>query len=47
MVLKRSEQVVKIELEGAKILEAYPQMDQRFRDAGWFEFLTTFQGYDE
>ena len=22
-------------------------MAQRFRDAGWFEFLTTFQGYDE
>jgi hypothetical protein len=22
-------------------------MAQRFKDAGWFEFLTTFQGYDE
>ena len=22
-------------------------MAQRFRDAGWFEFLTTFQGYDK
>jgi hypothetical protein len=22
-------------------------MAQRFRDAGWFEFLTTFEGYDE
>jgi hypothetical protein len=22
-------------------------MAQRFRDVGWFEFLTTFQGYDE
>jgi hypothetical protein len=22
-------------------------MDQRFRDTGWFEFLTTCQGYDE
>jgi hypothetical protein len=47
MVPKRSEQVAKIEPEGAKLLEAYPQMAQRFRDAGWFEFLTAFQGYDE
>ena len=47
MALKRSNQVAKIEQEGAKLLEAYPQMAQRFRDAGWFEFLTTFQGYDE
>jgi hypothetical protein len=22
-------------------------MAQSFRDAGWFEFLTNFQGYDE
>jgi hypothetical protein len=47
MAPKRSRQVVRIELEGAKLLEAYPHMAQRFRDAGWFEFLTTFQGYDE
>jgi hypothetical protein len=45
MVPKRSGQVVRLEPEGAKLLEAYPQMAQRFRDAGWFEFLTTFQGY--
>jgi hypothetical protein len=47
MAPKRSGQVVRIEPEGAELLEAYPQMAQRFRDAGWFEFLTTFQGYDE
>jgi hypothetical protein len=47
MVLKRSGQVVRIELEGVKLLEAFPQMDQRFRNAGWFDFLATFQGYDE
>jgi hypothetical protein len=47
MAPKRSGQVVKIELEGVELLEAYPQMTQRFRDARWFEFLTTFQGYDE
>jgi hypothetical protein len=46
-VTKRSGQVARIEPKGAKLLEAYPQMAQRFRDAGWFEFLTTFQGYDE
>ena len=39
--------MVRLEPEGAKILKAYPQMAQRFRDACWFEFLTTFQGYDE
>jgi hypothetical protein len=47
MVPKRSGQVVRIEPEGVELLEAYPQMVQRFRDTGWFEFLTTFQGYDE
>jgi hypothetical protein len=47
MVPKRSKQVVRLEPEGAELLEAYPQMAQRFRDVGWFEFLTTFQGYDQ
>jgi hypothetical protein len=47
MAPKRSGQVVRLEPEGAELLEAYPQMAQRFRDAGWFEFLTTFQGHDE
>jgi hypothetical protein len=42
MAPKRSGQVVRIELEGAELLEAYPQMAQRFKDIGWFEFLTTF-----
>jgi hypothetical protein len=44
---KRSGKVVRLEPEGTKLLEAYPQMVQRFRDTGWFEFLTTFQGHDE
>jgi hypothetical protein len=47
MVPKRSGQVVRLEPEGVELLEAYPQMAQRFRDVGWFEFLTTFQGHDE
>ena len=47
MAPKRSGQVVIIEPKGDELLEAYHQMDQRFKDVGWFEFLTTFQGYDE
>jgi hypothetical protein len=47
MAPKRSGQVAKIKPEGAELLEAYPQMDQRFRDVVWFEFLTTFQGYEK
>jgi hypothetical protein len=47
MAPKRRGQVVRLEPEGDELLEAYPQMDQRFRDAGWFKFLTTFQGHDE
>jgi hypothetical protein len=39
--------VVRLEPEGVELLEAYPQMAQRFRDVGWFEYLTTFQGHDE
>jgi hypothetical protein len=44
---KRRGNVVRLEPEGTELLEAYPQMVQRFRDALWFEFLTTFQGHDE
>jgi hypothetical protein len=47
MAPKRSGQVVRLEPEGTELLEEYPQMAQRFKDAGWFEFLATFQGYDE
>jgi hypothetical protein len=42
MVPKRSREVVRIEPKGVELLEAYPQMAQRFRDARWCEFLTTF-----
>jgi hypothetical protein len=47
MAPKRSGQVVRIEPEVAELLESYPQMAQRFIDARWFEFLTTFQSYDD
>jgi hypothetical protein len=39
--------VVKLEPEGTELLETYLQMAQIFRDVGWFEFLTTFQGHEE
>jgi hypothetical protein len=47
MAPKRSGKVVRLEPEGVEIFKAYPQMAQRFKEAGWFEFLTTFQGYDK
>jgi hypothetical protein len=36
-----------LEPEGIELLEAYPRMAQRFKDASWFEFFTTFKGHDE
>ena len=39
--------MVRLEPEGVELLKSYPHMAQRFRDVGWFEFLTTFQGRDE
>jgi hypothetical protein len=47
MALKKSGQIIRLESEGTNLLEEYPQMVQRFKDAGWFEFFTTFQGHDE
>jgi hypothetical protein len=29
------------------LLEAFPQMAQKFKDTGWFDFFSTFQGHDE
>jgi hypothetical protein len=47
MAPKRRRQVVRIEPEGVELLKDYPQIAQRFKDVGWFEFLATFQGYNE
>jgi hypothetical protein len=47
MAPKKGGQIVRLESEGTKLLEAYPQMEQRFKDTGCFEFVTTFQGHDE
>jgi len=47
MALNKSGQNIRLELEGTQLIEAYPHMAQIFKDAGWFEFFTTFQGHDE
>jgi hypothetical protein len=36
-----------LEPEGTQLLEPFPQMVQKFKDAGWFDFFSTFQGHDE
>jgi hypothetical protein len=47
MAPKKSGQIIRLEPEGTKLLEAFPQMAQKFKDAGWFDFFSTFQGHDE
>jgi len=47
MASKKSGQIIRFEPEGTKILESYPQMAQRFKDAHRFVFFTIFQGHDE
>jgi hypothetical protein len=47
MAPKKSGQIIRLEPEGTELLEAYPQMAQKFKDAGWFNFFSTFQGHDE
>jgi uncharacterized protein with PQ loop repeat len=44
---KKSENITRLKPEGMKLLEYYPQMAQNFKDAGWFNFFSTFQGHDE
>ena len=47
MASKKSGKIIRLEHEGTELLDAYPQMAQRFKDVGWFDFLTTFKGHDE
>lgn len=47
MTPKKSGQITRLEPEGVELLEAYPQISQKFRDAGWFNFCLTLQGYHE
>ena len=44
---KKSEKIIRLEPEGTELLDAYSQMAQRFKDAGWFDFFTTFKGSEE
>jgi hypothetical protein len=30
-----------------ELLEAYPEVKTNFKNAGWYEFVTTFQGNNE
>jgi hypothetical protein len=47
MAPKKSGKIIRLEPEGTELLDAYPQMAQRFKDVGWFDFFTTFKGHDE
>jgi hypothetical protein len=47
MAPKKSGQIIRLEPEGTEFIEAYPQMAQKFKDAGWFDFFSTFHGHDE
>jgi hypothetical protein len=47
MAPKKSGKIIRLEPEGTELLDAYPQMAQRFKDDGWFDLFTTFKGHDE
>jgi hypothetical protein len=47
MAPKKSGQVTRLEPEGIELLETYPDISQRFRRAGWFNFFSMLQGYHE
>jgi hypothetical protein len=47
MAPKKRRHITRLELEGTKLLEAFPQMAHNFKYAGWFKFFSTFQGHDE
>jgi hypothetical protein len=33
--------------KGTELFESFPQMAQKFKDVGWFDFFSTFQGHDK
>ena len=47
MAPKKSGQVSHLEPIGGEFMEAYPEIMQKFIDAGWFEFYCNFQGYHD
>jgi hypothetical protein len=40
-LLKKTEQNTRLEPEGVELLEGYPQILQKFKDAGCFNFFST------
>jgi hypothetical protein len=44
---KKSGKITRLEPKGAKFLEAYTEISQKFRDAGWFNLCSTLHGYHE
>jgi hypothetical protein len=47
MAPKKSGQITGLEPKGIELLKAFPQMAQKFKDVGWFDFFSTLQGHDE
>jgi hypothetical protein len=47
MAPKKGGQVTRLEPKGAELLEAYPELMQKFKNVGWYEFFTLFQGHHE
>jgi len=47
MAPKKSGQITRLDPEETELLEVFPQIAQKFKDAGWFDFFSTFQGHDE
>jgi hypothetical protein len=45
MAPKKNGQITCLEPEGVELVEAYPQISQKFRDVGWFKFCSTLRGY--
>jgi hypothetical protein len=47
MAPKKSGRITKLEPEGTELLKDFPQMAKNFKDVGWFDFFSTFQGHDK
>jgi hypothetical protein len=47
MAPKKGGQISRLEPEGVELLEAFPEILQKFKNVGWYEFCCTFQGYHE
>jgi hypothetical protein len=47
MAPKKGGQIIRLELEGVELLEAFPKILQKFKNIGWYELCCTFHGYHE